>query len=303
MMPLHNPVFASSLKMRMRSFRTPLLITLYGAFLLLVSFSPISVLQSERFTLLSMRAGIDGYIMASAMQFVLIVLVAPALTAGSIAGERERQTLDLLLCTRTGSLSIALGKLLSGVSFLALLIVSALPAMCLVLLFGGISLVQMLTMLLFLLVTAVCASGIGLVCSAMFKRTVTATVVSYLMIFALGIGTLLLALWQAALYEDLYRDVMYNAVGTVVEDAIKIPFLIYVNPAIGLCSLLVTQTGLLETTLSGFFSGWIFDLLTVSETVSFISMAFMAGLTVVLVFVSAALIRPKNPRTIRKEKK
>ena len=37
------------------------------------------------------------------LQFGMLVLVAPAMTAGSISGERERQTLDLLLVTDTGT--------------------------------------------------------------------------------------------------------------------------------------------------------------------------------------------------------
>ena len=42
------------------------------------------------------------------------------MTAGSISGKRERQTLDLLLVTNTGPVKLVLGKLLESFSFLAL---------------------------------------------------------------------------------------------------------------------------------------------------------------------------------------
>lgn len=51
------------------------------------------------------------------LQFGMLVLVAPAMTAGSISGERERQTLDLLLVTNTGPVKLVLGKLLESFSF------------------------------------------------------------------------------------------------------------------------------------------------------------------------------------------
>ena len=41
------------------------------------------------------------YAVLIAVQFVLRVLIAPAMTSGAIAGERERQTLELLLVTNT----------------------------------------------------------------------------------------------------------------------------------------------------------------------------------------------------------
>ena len=53
------------------------------------------------------------YVVLCAMQMGLMLLSAPAMTAGTISGERERQTLDLLLMTKMSSLSIVIGKLLS----------------------------------------------------------------------------------------------------------------------------------------------------------------------------------------------
>ncbi|MCL1964388.1 MAG: ABC transporter permease, partial [Firmicutes bacterium] len=106
---MRNPIFESSMTRRMRSCRAPLLITLYVLFVLLVSAREIIVMQSREVTLGDLRVGLESYIYLSVMQFFLIILVAPALTAGAIAGERERQTLDLLLCTRVGAIRIVTG--------------------------------------------------------------------------------------------------------------------------------------------------------------------------------------------------
>ena len=47
------------------------------------------------------------YCVMAAMEFVMILLIVPASTAGAVAGEREKQTLDILLSTKIRSFSSA----------------------------------------------------------------------------------------------------------------------------------------------------------------------------------------------------
>ena len=104
-----NPILASSALRRMRSVRTIVIIGVYVAVLMaLLCLGMSTFIFGSTFDINSMSAGITTYCLLMAAQFALIVLVAPAMTAGSIAGERERQTLELLLVTNTGSLSIIL---------------------------------------------------------------------------------------------------------------------------------------------------------------------------------------------------
>ena len=73
------------------------------------------------------------------MLLTLIVLVlAPASTAGAISLEREKQTLDLLTTTPISSLAIILGKLLSALSWVFLLLLASIPVTALVFTFGGV---------------------------------------------------------------------------------------------------------------------------------------------------------------------
>lgn len=99
---LINPILASSARRRMRSWKTPLILLLFGAALLGIAFvTALMPLMGESMTISSARNGLDSYIVLVCAEFALIVLVAPAMTAGSIAGERERQTLEMLLVTNT----------------------------------------------------------------------------------------------------------------------------------------------------------------------------------------------------------
>jgi ABC-type transport system involved in multi-copper enzyme maturation permease subunit len=126
-------------------------------------------------------------------ELLLIAFMTPALTAGAIAGERERQTLDLLLCTRVRPVGIILGKLLSSMLFVLLLLLLSVPLFSAVFLFGGIELDQVLIVLLIGLVTAVTLASLGLLCSTIARRATGATVASYALAFLLLFGTLLTA--------------------------------------------------------------------------------------------------------------
>jgi len=299
-----NPIFASSARRRMRSMRTVLVLTLYGAMMLAFALvSSFSILDQQTMTIGSMRSGIDNYIYLIALQFVLLLLVAPGMTAGSIAGERERQTLDLILVTNTGAFRIAIGKLMESFGFLVLVILSSLPMMCVVFFFGGITVTQLLTVFLFMLIAALGASSIGLLASSLFKRTVTATVVSYLMVFAIGIGTLLpMAFSNETLLKYLNNPELLNAVDphTLLS---YIPKILLVNPGIGLLSLVTDQTGLMERTFYLFPSGNIYY--QIFEKVDFgmiawINMGIMFVTSLILTCVSALLIRPRAERGRKK---
>lgn len=310
---MRNPVFESSMKRRMRSWRAPLLITLYGLFLLLVCADALSVMQRTAIKLAGQRVGLETYIYLSVMQFALIVLVAPALTSGAISGERERQTLDLLLCTRTGALRIVAGKLFSSVCFLALMLVSSLPMMALVLVFGGVSLGDVLTMFLFLLVTAFACGAIGIFCSALFKRTVTATVVAYLILFAVGVGTLLAVFLLSQIDAPSYYFISSyysSSLGVIpaADAAESLPafplsaYCLLFNPVFGLFSLLIQHTGLLERTVGSYGFSVLYQFLAYMEKLAWVSMGVLTACGILLMLLSALFVKPVSSRLQRKRK-
>ena len=300
-----NPILASSALRRMRSMRTVMIFTIYGAFMLAFAIlSSLSVLNQKTMTIGSMRQGIDYYVYAVALQFVMILLVAPGMTAGAISGERERQTLDLILVTHTGSFSIALGKLLESFGFVALVLFSGLPMLSVVLLFGGISLVQVLTVMLFMLVSALGALSVGLLASALFKRTAAATVVAYLAVFAIGILTLVpMVMRNQALTDMLANTANLGQVDTGMLFA-AIPKTVLMNPGIGILSLVADQTGILERTFNALPNGY--ALYQVMKTdfsfIAWVNMGLTFALSLVFILLSALLIRPRSMR-VRKTRK
>ncbi len=293
---MNNPIFAFSAIRRMRSARTPLLITLYSLLLaLLAYFTVYGRFMGATVTLGDMRLSVDGYAYMIMLQFALLVLVAPAMTAGSISGERERQTLDLLLVTNTGAVKLVLGKLLESFGFLALMVMCSLPMLSLVLITGGATFAQVLVSVAFLLLTALAALSVGLVCSSLFQRTVTATVMSYLSVFALGIVTLLPLWHDVKRIGDLY-DAM-NIVGGQLHTIEYTPISFTINPALGLFSLLAAQTQMFSSML------WQFSY-SLANTFTYLpfdhflycNMAFLAAASVLLIALAALNLRVRKPR-------
>jgi ABC-2 type transport system permease protein len=125
------------------------------------------------------------------MLFVLglALLMAPALTAQSINGDRERGTLATVQVTRLSSVDIVLGKLVAswgtGLVFLALTLPFAVWAIA----EGGVGIGRALIVLavVALLVGVICAVAQGF--SALLARGITSTLLSYLLVFALSVGT------------------------------------------------------------------------------------------------------------------
>ena len=126
------------------------------------------------------NVGTQLYTLLAEIQLFLILFITPAFTATAVNGERERQTYDLLLCSRLSSFSLVSGKLVAGLANALLLIAASAPLFSLVFFFGGVSPTQVLTALLVFVVTTFMVGTFGLFCSTVFKRPSVSTAVAYM---------------------------------------------------------------------------------------------------------------------------
>lgn len=233
----------------MRTGKTALILTAYMAALLVFSLSRLSVFFGQGVTVGRMRLGTEAYIWLTALQLALIVVVAPALGAVSIAGERERQTFDLLLVTGVGTRKIVLGKLMESFAFIALLILAGAPVMMLAHVTAGIPVLRVLETLIVLLAIALEALAVGMVCSALCRRTLSAMVMTYLAIGLLGGGA-----WALAKHGPLAAHYTYESLRALggmstAQILMGMPLPVFFCPAVGLVSLLAHQTGILHKTM------------------------------------------------------
>lgn len=119
------------------------------------------------------------YVMLVAVEYILLAFIVPAVTAGAIAGERERQTLDILLTTPMGCWQIIWGKLASSIGTILLYVVSSLPIFSVVFLIGGVELPDVVFTVFYAFVFSILIGSFGIFFSTLFKRSIIATVTSY----------------------------------------------------------------------------------------------------------------------------
>ena len=106
-----NPIVAKEYRSRMRTWRSPLVMMVYVLLVAGLGFAVFSAIAGS----ISSFGGGGNYgqalfIYLVLFQMVLLTFITPALTAGAISGERERQTIDLLFVTRIPPFSIIWGK-------------------------------------------------------------------------------------------------------------------------------------------------------------------------------------------------
>ncbi len=123
----------------------------------------------------------------------LSVFLAPATTVNGVSAEYERRTVELLAATPLTPAWLLLGKLLTGIAFVLLLLIAALPLFSLVYLFGGVGVADLARVLVVMLGSAIAGATLGLFCSALTRQTYAATLLCYALLVALVGGTLLAA--------------------------------------------------------------------------------------------------------------
>ncbi len=181
-----NPVLTRELLVNLRTHRAFVLQFVYVIFLgaLVYFYWPGGTEATRKVSSGVARRLFDLFFLG---QFFLVALVAPTFAAGSITGEKERKTYEMLLASPLQPSMILFGKLLSSLAYLMILIVSSLPMMILCFLLGGILLSEIARAYLVLMLAAGTFGLLSVACSSYFRRTSSALVVSYLIILPLAV--------------------------------------------------------------------------------------------------------------------
>ena len=231
-----NPVLDKEFRLRMRTSRSMVSVMLYILALGFIAMGFIYMtmyLDNGNGGAQQFNSGMSQmmFYVLSFAQLLMIAFMAPALTAGVISSEREKQTLSMLLTTQQSSTTIILSKLLSSLSFMALIVIATLPVYSIVFLFGGISPRQLIALFLFYLFIMLLLGSLGIMFSTIFKRTIISIIVTYsvgIFIFLITglLYIFLISMWQRN-YSGAVSSASYSWVG----------FILGLNPAGAMLSL------------------------------------------------------------------
>ncbi|MHB0870220.1 MAG: ABC transporter permease [Chloroflexota bacterium] len=307
---------AKELRSRSRGWRPAWLLTGYLAMLTL-AVAGFLTLMARVGGVITPNVGTQLFSTLAAGAVLMLAFITPALTVGSISGERERRTLELLLVTRSSALGLVVGKLAGSLLYVLFLLVASLPAFALVYLFGGVPPIYLGMVLAVAAVTAVAYAALGLLLSALLRRTIVASVAAYLLVLFLVLGVPFLSMMLVLASQGQRSGLP--------------PLYSYASPMTSLASVLPSGSGLgmplvgdlMQLFLGGRFGGVVqpsaaggisttsvYVLVTnpiTGQMATFVTWApwvyhflFSAGLALVCVLLAALALAPVKPwQTLR----
>jgi len=236
-----NPVLQKDLKTKLRGWRAPVLIICYIillALLLLVIFAGNGMLNPYNVYGYNPRLAVDTYNILIVFQFALLFIAVPAITATSISGERERQTLDLMLVTKTHPRTIITGKVIISIAHTMLLFISSLPVLGVVFFFGGVGIADIAKLLLFYVFTAFFVASSGVFFSSLFRRNITAIITTYLFLGLVTFGP-----FFAYLVHLYFRETAAIAAATTYTPTYgEILAILFPSPVFGFASFFFSDS-------------------------------------------------------------
>ncbi len=284
-----NPVYKKELKMMARSVQLPVLAVIFNGVL-----SVVAIIALYCIGRISYNNGtapysymMPLYMLLLTLEVCLICLFVPSAAGGSIAGERERQTLDILLASKMTVPGIIIGKMMSCISMALLLVVSSLPVLTIVLMYGGISPLDIYESVMYVGFLILMIGCIGVFCSCRFKKTTFASIASYGIMIFMSVGTGMLVLMLSMAFQLGNDGTGSASVGLLV-------YLWILNPAVTYIIILFRQLG--DMTRIEVFLERLGAAPAVLEHWIAISLLIQCIMIVILLVLSAKYLNPVNER-------
>lgn len=190
-----NPIVKKDLQVTARSMRLSWGLFAYEAVLTMVFLLALSMIQQAGSSFYSSSNVYSRLIYLfpalSVAQVCIVALIVPVITASSISGEKERQTFDIMLTTCMSPFSIVLGKVMSAVLRILFFVAAGMPIMALAFVVGGLSWSYLFYFVLTIVLLSLLSGSIGILCSAVCRRSITAVILAYAFYFVIYILTFL----------------------------------------------------------------------------------------------------------------
>lgn len=186
-----NPVALKELRGRMRGARAFIVLTVYVGLMSLFAVVLYSIYTVQAEISRITTGGIVGKLIFGGVitvELFLVCFIAPAFTSSSISGEKERRTFQILRTTLLPARRIVLGKLISALAYVVLLLLVAIPLQSLAFLMGGVTIPEVLISIELLVVTAIGFGVVGIFFSAMTERTLSASVLTYVIVLLVTVA-------------------------------------------------------------------------------------------------------------------
>lgn len=227
-----NPIVKKDVKVQSRSMKICFGVFAYELILALVFFFAMFLIQENSVYSISNIYSelVVLYPVLAITQFAILGVIVPVRTASAISGERERQTFDIMMTTGMTPFSVVTGKVMTAIVQSMLFIAASLPIMALSFVVGGMSWSYLFWFFAIALLISLFSASIGILCSSICKKSVSAVIMSYGFYLIFFVATVL----PVVLYE------IYSVSGQYARSVVQsgqsygenIFLLLLLNPAV-----------------------------------------------------------------------
>lgn len=203
-----NPIWRKETLLFNRGLFLPLLISFTNLILLILFISNLYYISLNGLQTGEIRysAFLQIYYFVAVGLFLLLLLLAPAITVSGLSMEEEQNMLELLLGTDLDSKSIIFGKLFSEISTLGTLAISSLPFLATVYIYSGIPNLYLFLYFLTYGISCLFLSALGIAYSLLARN------IAYASIFAYGFSFLLYGLFFYGIYSLQKTNYMIHGI-------------------------------------------------------------------------------------------
>ena len=176
-----NPIVKKDVRVQSRSMKICFGVFAYELILALVFFFAMHLIRQENmYSSDNIYSSLVALYPALAVtQFIVLGVIVPVRTASSISGERERQTFDIMMTTGMTPFSVVTGKVMTAITQSMLFVAASLPIMALSFVVGGMSWSYLFWFFAVALLICLFSASIGILCSSLCKKSVSAVILSY----------------------------------------------------------------------------------------------------------------------------
>lgn len=285
-----NPIILKELRYRMRSWRGLVDLGFYTLLLSIVGIIAYGSLSSANrgyypyyayygssayTNTRSQELGTNYFTAIVVAQLFLACILAPGFSAGTIAGEKERQTYDVLLVTLLRPRDIVFGKLFASLAYLLLVIVAGIPVASVAFLMGGVSFDQLCMALVVMIIASLMVGSVGIFWSSLMRTSREANRYTFWSILVLLFGVPLAILFGLSVFFSRFlslNSVFYS--DNLQRDLIS--WILSLNP---MYAVLTTSEILKNRSGSNifFFSNGPGDLINVTPFTRFLILALLVS--------------------------
>lgn len=199
-----NPILRKELQISSRSVKIPLVIMGYNLLLALMAIIAIAITNAA-----SLWGTYDYSALSGVFPFIvcaevgMIMLFVAIITGGSISGEREKQTLEVMLTTPMTPLSIAVGKMGAVIVKIMMFVISSIPILSIAFVLGGLSWLALLEFVGLTVFISIYVGSIGVFCSSLVKKSMLAMLLTILIGAAISILVLIIGIVVFSVHSAL----------------------------------------------------------------------------------------------------